>query len=213
MDSGFAEFPTVLEFGIMFGCQIQTSEIGGCRTRTGLMAFVHCPQCGASSVNPRHASSPLCDAQKNSLRRVWANAKRLVRPTPTPSARPLLWRHTDLPGGANPASAVSALWRSETRAPGVPGGQPALHQTLCPLRGATLPAGNHQGHCKRTGPGLGYRQDTADAVHESPVGQGWNARTQGDWHRRDICSQRSHLPHRGQRPDPQTPALVWRSGP
>ena len=67
MDSGFAEFPTVLELGIMFGCQIQTNEIGGCRTHTGSMAFVHYPQCGASSVNPRHASSPLCDAQKKTV--------------------------------------------------------------------------------------------------------------------------------------------------
>src|ERR1019366_7603022 len=68
-------------------------------------------------------------------------------------------RHAHLPGDRGPAGAMPQLRQGEARAARFPGGQPALYETLCPLRGPALSAGDDQGHCGGAEARLGYGQD------------------------------------------------------
>src|ERR1039458_3128522 len=61
------------------------------------------------------------------------------------------------------------LRQGEARAARFPGGQPALYETLCPLRGSALSTGDDQGHCRGAEARLGYGQDVGEAVHASPA--------------------------------------------
>src|ERR1035437_6226086 len=61
------------------------------------------------------------------------------------------------------------LRQGEARAARFPGGQPALYEALCPLRGPALSAGDDQGHCRGAEARLGYGQDVGEAVHASPA--------------------------------------------
>ena len=57
-----------------------------------------------------------------------------------------------------PAGAMPQLRQGEARAARFPGGQPALYEALCPLRGPALSAGDDQGHCGGAEARLGYGQ-------------------------------------------------------
>src|SRR5665811_2620764 len=61
------------------------------------------------------------------------------------------------------------LRQGEARGARFPGGQPALYEALCPLRGPALSAGDDQGHCRGAEARLGYGQDVGEAVHASPA--------------------------------------------
>src|SRR5215831_6025501 len=206
-------FRSVVRIGIMGGWLSHRSECGGSRTRTRSRAFVRNPRCAASSATRRPASLLWFGAQKNSLRQLRSSAVRMVRPAYTEGARSVLWGPARVPRVRGPTDSVQELRHREARAARVSGRQPLLYQALCLLRGAALPFGNDQGYCGGTEAGLGYGQDAGEAVHDGAIGQGGHTRTEGHWCRRTLDAQRPELPHRGERPDPRTPDLVWRRRP
>src|SRR5664280_383909 len=55
------------------------------------------------------------------------------------------------------AGAMPQLRQGEARAARFPGGQPALYEALCPLRGPALSAGDDHGHCGGAEARLGIR--------------------------------------------------------
>ena len=185
----------------MFRWPSQRSQSGGCGMHTPSRDFVRSPRCAACSVIRERGSSLSNGAQKNALRRLRTSALGLVRPTPAPGSRSVQWRRTHPAGARGASCCVQALRAREARAAGVPGGQSLVHQALCLLRGAALPAGHHQGHCPGTGASLADGQDPGDAVHAGAIGPCWHARTPGDRYRRDLDPQGPHLPHRGERSD------------
>jgi len=189
MDIGLRGFLVVFEFGIMYGWPIQQSDSGACGTRTRSRDFVRNTRCAACSAIRKRASSPSYDAQKNDLRLLRSSSFRVVRPAHATRSRSLVWGHAYLPGDRGAARAMPKMRQSETRAAGVSGRQSLLYQALCPLRGPALPAGDDQGHCPGIEPGLGYGQDTGEAVHAGAARPRGHALAQGDRHRRDLDSQ------------------------
>src|SRR5271166_5047355 len=76
---------------------------------------------------------------------------------------------------------------------------------------ATLPAGDDQGRGGRIGSGLAHGQGAGPAIHGSAAQARWHAWSAGHRRRRACDPQRSHLPDRGERPDPRSAELVrWR---
>ena len=201
-------FSIVLKTGMISGWPNQQRDGGDFGTRTRARGFVHIPRYVESSVTRRLASLRLYGAQKNDLRVLWPCAIGLVRPTCTPGARSVLWRHAHLSGGRGAARSVPQLRKGEARGVGVPGGQSVLYQALCLLRGAALPPSHHQGHCRGTQSSLGNDQDAGEAVHACAACQSGHAGTQGHRHRRDLDPQGPHLPHRGERSDSKASDLV-----
>src|SRR6266851_648534 len=59
---------------------------------------------------------------------------------------------------------------------------------------------------------LAHREGAGAAVHARATASRRDARATGDRARRDLDQEGPHLPHRGQRPDPPPPDLVWRHG-
>ena len=184
-------------------------SVNVCSTHTNSPFFVLLKRYAASLAIPKHGSSRSFAAQKNSLQHLWPNSLRLVRQEAAASSRPLLWRHTHLSGDRNSTGAVPVLRQSETRTTRLSGRQPVLHQAVCLVCGQAVLQQHGIGHCPRTASGLAYRQGAGQAIHD----RARNTRTQGDWHRRNLDPQGAHLSHRGQRPDPTTPDLVWRRRP
>src|ERR1700681_737396 len=134
----------MLETANMFAWLSYRSERGDCGSRMRSRDFVRDPQCAVSSAIRRLASSLSYDAQKNSMRPVWANALGMLRSARAAGTRSVLWRCAHLSGARGAARAVLKLCWSEARAVGVAGGQPFLYQTLCLLRGSALSLGNDQ---------------------------------------------------------------------
>src|SRR5665647_176757 len=192
MDIGFSRFPKVAGSGIIFRWPTHRSDSGACGTRTCSPAFAPNPRCAVSSVIRRRASSRSHGAQKNGLRVLRANSFGLVRPAYTAGSRSAVRRHAHLPGDRGPAGAMPQLRQGEARAARFPGGQPALYETLCPLRGPALSAGDDQGHCGGAEARLGYGQDVREAVHASPARPRGQAGAQGDRHRRDLDPHHSY---------------------
>src|SRR5450759_187885 len=168
MDIGLPGFRKVVELGIMSRWPIYRSDSGACGTRTRSPVFAPNPRCAVSLVIRRRASSCLPGAQKNGLRVLRAGSFGLVRPAYTAGSRSAVRRHAHLPGDRGPAGAMPQLRQGEARAARFPGGQPALYETLCPLRGPALSAGDDQGHCGGAEARLGYGQDvTAQTTQHS----------------------------------------------
>ena len=157
MDIGFSRFPKVVGSGIISVWSNQRSDGGTYGTRMRSPAFVRNRRCAVCSAIRRCASSPSIDAQKNGLRLLRAGSFWLVRPAHTAGSRSAVRRHAHLPGDRGPAGAMPQLRQGEARAARFPGGQPALYEALCPLRGPALSAGDDQGHCGGAEARLGIR--------------------------------------------------------
>ena len=170
-------------------------------------------QYAGCSVIRMCGSSVSTGAQKNGLRLLRAGADGLVRPADAAGSRPVERRVSHRPGTRGAARGVPQLRHREARAAGFPGGQSALHQALCVLRRAALPAGLDPRRRQGAEARLGHGQGAGDAVHAGPDRARRHAGTQGDRHRRDLDPQGSQLSHRGQRPDAQAADLVRRRGP
>src|SRR6202171_1162822 len=125
----------MLETANMFAWLPYRSERGDCGMRMRSRDFVRDPRCAVSLAIPRHVSLLSYGAQKNRMRPVRPSALGLVRPARAQGTRSLVWRQAHLSGDRGAACAVSKLRVGEARAARVSGGQPVLHQALCPLRG------------------------------------------------------------------------------
>ena len=88
----------------------------------------------ASSAIRWRGSFPSSATQKNCLQGLRTGAYELVRQNGATSTRPVLCRHTDLPGVRGTAHPLFLQRQSETRASGLPGRQPALQQAVCLVR-------------------------------------------------------------------------------
>ena len=180
MDIGHPAFSMLLEFDIILGCRTQRNESGDLETHIGLRDFVHNLSCVASSVIPKHVSSRWSGAQKNGLRLVWPSTVWLVRPARAACSRSFQWRYADLSGDRNTSRTLPPLRTREAGTAGMAGGQSVLHEAVCALRRPALPAGHNSGHRAGTSSGLGYRQDSRQAIHASPACKGRNARAESD---------------------------------
>ena len=98
---------------------------------------------------------------------------------------------------------------SEAGEAGLVGRLSFLHQTVCLLCGPSLPGFDYSGRSRRTAPGLEDGQGFGDAVHARAVAPSGDSRAEGDWHRRGFDSQRSRLPHCGERFGEAPAHLVW----
>ena len=185
------------------------SNGNACSTHTDSHFFALWKRYAASAVIKKHGLSLSFAAQKNSLQRLWPDSIWLVRQEASTSSRSLLWRHTNLSGDRDSTGAVSALRNSETRTTRLSVRQPALYQTVRLVCGQTVSQQHVVGHCPRTAFGLAHRQGPGQAIHDCTTGTCRNPGTQSDWLSRNLDPQRTHLSHRGQRPDPSTPHLVW----
>ena len=189
------------------------ANTNGCSTHTDSPVFALWKRYAASSAIPKRESSPLFAAQKNRLQRLWPDAHRLVRQKTPTGTRPLLWRYAHLSGNRDQTGVLSALRQSETGTTRLSRRQPALYQAVCLVCRQALPRQHGVGHRPRTASGLAYREGTGQAIHDGTTGTCRNPGTQGHRHRRNLDPQRAHLSHRGQRPGPWTPHLVWRTRP
>ena len=176
----------------------------------GLPAFDRSNRSVACSAIRMRGLSRWFGAQKNQLRHMRAEAFRMVRSQASPRSRSSDRRLAHISGVRGAARQVPALRQGEARATGIPGGQSALHQAVCILCRPALPQLSDPGCCKRAEAGLAHSQGARQAVHACSAGQGWNAGTDGDRHRRDLGPQGPLLSDRGQRPHSRTPDLVWR---
>ena len=120
------------------GCQdiAGSAASGMCIASPG---FGPAPRSPEYLVIPGRGSSPSPGAQKNSLRGLWAAAPQLVRSEDAPRAGSLVRRSPDLPGPGAPARGLPELRGGEAGATRLPRRLAVLHQTLCLLRGASLP--------------------------------------------------------------------------
>src|SRR3954447_4445700 len=183
------------------------------RISTGSPASSHWPEFAVSSVTRGQWSSRSAAAEKNAPRGVRARISHLLRPTAAARARHLLWRQAGLSRALGSPGRLPSVWRRETRAVGVVGGQPPLHPTGRLLRGEALPGEHHPGGGRGVAPGLAYRQGAGQAVHAGTTPSGGLSRPSGHWHRRDRRRQAPPLPHRRQRPGAGASDLVRRQGP
>ena len=140
MGIGFQAFRRTREIGIMLGWPIQRSDGGDCGTRTRFLAFVRNPRCAASSVIRRRASSPLCGAQKNGLRRLWPRAIGLVRSQDAAGARSVVRRRAGVSRARDSTPRVPRLRQGEARAAGVPGRQSVFIPSALPITSAAAVA-------------------------------------------------------------------------
>src|SRR5271168_2677316 len=113
----------------------------GCRMDIRSRAFGRARPFVAYLVIPICGSSRSIGAQKNGLRLLRPCPDGLVRSTVTASSRPFERRVTDCSGVGGAAHRVPCLRLRETRAVGFSCGQSSLHQALCFLCRASLPAG------------------------------------------------------------------------
>ena len=115
----------------------------GWMRRIGLPDSVPSPRSVASSAIPRRGSCGSGDGGKGGLRGPWTEASDLLRPQDPSRARPLLWRHSCLPGSRGPARALPELRLREAREAALVGRQPANRHETGPEsdRRAPSPAG------------------------------------------------------------------------
>src|ERR1035437_637629 len=184
-----------------------------CGTRTAFPASVRVRRYTAYLVIRRPESSAAIGGEKNCLRSLWPRASSLVRLQATPSTRPAVWGHSDLPGAGDPTYRLQEMRQGETGEAGLARGESVLYETLCLFRGTALPRHDHQGRCRRNAPGLEDSQGVGEAVYEGATAQSWNAGSPRAWSRRDLDPQRPYLPHRGERLDSRASDLVRRRGP
>lgn len=130
-------------------------------------------------------------AQKNGLRSLRTGAEGVVRSADAAGSRPAERGVSDLSGTRSAARRMPQLWRREARTAGLPGGQSALHQTLCVLCRSPLPAGIDPRYRQGTRARLGDSQDAGDAVHAGSAYASRHARSASDRHRRDLGAQRT----------------------
>ena len=168
---------------------------------------------GASSVTRRPASFASSGGEKNGMRRLRTRPSRLVRPEDTPSPRPALRGHADLPGAGDSSRRVQEVRQGEAGEAGLAGGQSVLHQALRLLRGTALPDHDDQGRRRGNPAGLEDDQGPRRAVHAGAGATGGDACAEGGRDRRDLDPQGAHLPHRGQRLGTTTADLVRGQGP
>src|SRR5271167_3901630 len=113
----------------------------GCRMDIRSRAFGRARPFVGYLVIPMCGSSRSIGAQKSGLRLLRPCPDGLVRSTVTASSRPFERRVTDCSGVGGAAHRVPCLRHRETRAVGFSCGQSSLHQALCFLCRASLPAG------------------------------------------------------------------------
>src|SRR5277367_1649778 len=130
---------------------------------------------------------------KNDLQLLRSRPDGLVRLPATAGSRSVERRVPDRSGVGGAAHRVRRLRLREARAAGVSGGQSPLHQAVCLLCRASLPAGRDPRCRQGTEARLGNSQDARDAVHAGADRTGGRAGTQGDRHRRDLDSQGPRL--------------------
>jgi len=184
----------------------------GSTTSIGSPASCRGPRFGASLVILVRWLSPCAVAEKNDLRRLRADAPRLLRQTATKGPRTLLWRQTGLPClGPAPGPVLTVRGR-EKRTLGLARRQPSLHQTLCLLRGPALSPNPDQGGGRGTLPRLARRQGVGQAIHAGATPPDRQTGAEGDRHRRDRRRQGTPIPHRGQRLGAGPSDLVRRQG-
>src|SRR3954451_12657873 len=143
------------------GCE----NCGDLTTRIASRAFGRVPQSAASLVTPRCGSCGSSAGGKNQLWHLWARPAGVLRSQDALDTGPALWGHAGLPGGGDPAGVLPELWQGETRGAGVAGRQPAVHQTLCLVRGPALPGRPDSGGGAGTAAGLARGEGTGEAVH------------------------------------------------
>lgn len=190
--------------------------IAGCEhtdasgTPTAFLIYGQAQGYEASSVTRRPASFASTGGEKNRLR---IRSARVVRPQDTPSPRPALRGHTDLPGAGDSPCPLYAVRHGEAGAPGVAGGQPVLHQALRLLCGTALPEYDDQ-RCRSGNPAeLEDDQRPRCAVYARAGATGRDAGAEGGRNRRDLDPQGTYLPNRGQRLGTTAADLVWRPRP
>src|SRR5919197_801018 len=181
-------------------------------THTGSPVSVRWKGSAVSSVIRRRASSPSFGAQKNGLQGMWSDALELVRPHDTAGAGFVQRRHAGLSGIRSSAAAMPLLRPGEAREARFPCRNSVLHEAVCLVCRPALSDEHNSGRRRGAASGLARRQGTGQAVHGGPVGASRCACSQGNWHRRDIYPQGTHLSHRGERSDPAPADLVWRRG-
>jgi len=184
-----------------------------CGTRIAFQASVRAQRYKASSVIRGPASSVYIGGGKNCLRSLWLLRASLVRPQAAPSPRLGVWRPSDLLEGRDPAYRLQEMRQGEAGEAGLARTQSVLQQTLRLLRGTALPSRDYQGHCQRNASGLVDGQEVRDAVHEGTAPQSGEPSSQGDRNRRDLDSEGTHVPDRGQRSAASAANLVRRQGP
>lgn len=130
MYTGVSVHSMALEFGIMFGSQIQLCDKGGCRMDTRSTVFVRNPSCTVSLVIRRRASSLLFDAQKTvcgrsdrTHSRWYGRRTRRVRDLSSGATRAAIWKSRyDVCGvdvAANWNASGSISWRITLSIPNV----------------------------------------------------------------------------------------------
>jgi len=151
--TGFAGFEEEQNFGKICRCLLlQNPKV--CSTDTDSPVFVRRLVFAVSSVTPKRESLHWSGAQKNSVRFLWASTRGLLRPHPAAGSRSVVRRHAHLSRFRSAARGMPELRQSETRAAGLLGRQPVLHQALRLLRGAALSLCHDQGHRRGTQAGL-----------------------------------------------------------
>src|SRR5271170_3572682 len=194
-------------------CRNQARDSVVCRTGIRSRAFGLARAFVAYSVIQMCGSSRSIGAQKNDLQLLRSRPDGLVRSAATAGSRSVERRVPDRSGVGGAAHRVRRLRLREARAAGFSGGQSSLHQALCLLCRASLPAGRDP-RCRQGAEArLGNSQDTRDAVHAGADRTGGRDGTQGDRRRRDRDSQGPRLSHRGQRSGAQEADLVRRRRP
>src|SRR5271169_4346830 len=194
-------------------CRNQARDSVVCRTGIRSRAFGLARAFVAYSVIQMCGSSRSIGAQKSDLQLLRSRPDGLVRLPATAGSRSVERRVPDRSGVGGAAHRVRRLRLREARAAGVSGGQSPLHQAVCLLCRASLPAGRDPRCRQGTEARLGNSQDARDAVHAGADRTGECAGTQGDRHRRDLDSQGPRLSHRGQRSGAQEADLVRRRRP
>ena len=111
-------FYGVWKSGMMAGCTY--TDIYG--TPTAFPASGPRLRYRASSVIRRPASFASSGGEKNGLRHLWPQPARLVRPEDTPSPRPALRGHADLPGAGDSPRRLQDVRHGEAGNLGVAGG-------------------------------------------------------------------------------------------
>src|SRR5665213_1867042 len=140
--------------GMIFGCQQRLSAAYWLMRTHSLVSELE-PSPAAGLVTRRCGSSLSRGAQKNILWSVRDDASQLLRPNAAASAGFVgltVSYSARYRGSSGSLPSVLSVWSGEARATGVPGRQSVLYQTLCVLRGATLPLGDDQGYCRGAAP-------------------------------------------------------------
>src|SRR5260370_38050021 len=175
----------------MSGCE---NSGGSCATRIAVSVLFPWPECVGCLVIRGYESYLCAGAEKNGVWPVRNFVPQLLRSATVGGPRSALRPDANLPGVGDTAGRLPEVRRGEARRSGLAGGQSVLHQTVCLLRGATVPGLDDQGGGPRTGPGLEDGQGVGKAVYAATRGAGWESGAAGKQERRGVGPQKAYLP-------------------